>query len=100
MDRKDEALLRQLEQWNEENEYRRIIDAIEAIPQGERDYFLTCQLARAYNNLVVMADGEPGFLERAAALLESVREEGKDDPLWHYRLGYSLYHQGRVREGL
>ena len=94
-------LLSLLDQWNQEEAYQSIIDTLEERSRTQPlDYALTCQLARAYNNLVVMADGEPGFLERAAALLESVREEGKDDPLWHYRLGYSLYHQGRVREGL
>ena len=47
----DTELLGQLQRWHEEDQYQRIIDAIEAIPQPERGYELTCQLARAYNNL-------------------------------------------------
>lgn len=52
-------------------------------------------MARAYNNL-------PDYegLEKAAALLESVRDEGKDDPLWHYRLGYALFFLERNKEAL
>ena len=46
----DTELLGQLQRWHEEDQYQRIIDAIEAIPQPERGYELTCQLARAYNN--------------------------------------------------
>ena len=47
----DTELLGQLQRWHEEDQYQWIIDAIEAIPQPERGYELTCQLARAYNNL-------------------------------------------------
>ena len=93
MNRKE--LLQQIKEWNGNGEHKKIADAIEALPQEEWGYELTCLLARAYNNM-------PGnqCLENAISLLESVREEGKDDPLWHYRLGYALYCLLRKEEAL
>ena len=90
-----EELLKQIKEWNGKGEHKKIADAIEALPQEEWGYELTCLLARAYNNM-------PGnqCLEKAISLLESVREEGKDDPLWHYRLGYALYCLLRKEEAL
>ena len=82
----DTELLGQLQRWHEEDQYQRIIDAIEAIPQPERGYELTCQLARAYNNLA--GPEEAGPLEKSVSLLESIADQGQEDPLWHYRLGY------------
>ena len=35
------ALLNQIEQWNDADEFSRCIEAIEAIPETERDYLLT-----------------------------------------------------------
>ena len=49
-------LLEQLEQWNENDEFSRCIEAIEAIPEKERGYKLTVFLGRAYSNLAVLGD--------------------------------------------
>ena len=43
---------------------------------------------------------EPAGPERAEELLRSVEAEGTEDPLWHYRLGYSLFYQDREEEAL
>ena len=51
------ALMEQIELWEEAEEYQKIIDSIEAIPQEEKDYDLTMILALAYNSL---ADDETG----------------------------------------
>ena len=54
-------LLEQIEQWNDVDEFSRCIEAIEAIPEQERDYLLTVKLSRAYSNLAVLGDhGEHG----------------------------------------
>ena len=92
-----EKLLEQINEWHDVDEHQKIINAIEALPREERDYELTCLLARAYNNI-----SDPGDtrLEKAVSLLKSVEEEGKDDPLWNYRLGYALYFLERVEEAL
>ena len=91
-----------LNKWNQDNEYQKIIDCLEKLSNTQKlDYTLTCQLARAYNNIADL-DKEEGKsqLERAEELLRSVADEGQDDPLWHYRLGYSLFYQDREKEAL
>lgn len=37
-------LLEQIEKWNDADEFARCIEAIEAIPEQERDYLLTLKL--------------------------------------------------------
>ena len=44
-------LLEQCHKWNENDEYQKIIDTLEAIPAGERTPEMDSELARAYNNL-------------------------------------------------
>ena len=90
MNRTEEIkLLEQLEQWNDVDEFSRCIEAIEAIPEQERDYLMTLKLGRAYSNLAVLGDhgalGENAevdgdLLRHAIDLLESVRTQGEDDP--------------------
>ena len=87
-----------LEQWNDADEFSRCIEAIEAIPEQERGYFLTVKLSRAYSNLAVLGDhsehGTDGevdgdLIRHAIDLLESVRTQGENDPYWNSRMGYS-----------
>lgn len=85
-----QTLLEKVLKWNEEDEYGKIIEAIEAVDEEERDYELTGQLARALNNR-----GEDGDYERAVELLKGTEEEGKEDPNWHFRLGYAYYYMDR-----
>ena len=92
-----DELLQQINEWHETDEHQKIIDAIEALPCEKRDYELTCLLARAYNNV---SDPHDLRLEEAVSVLESMREKGKDDALWHYRMGYALYYLGREEEAL
>ena len=93
-----DELLRQIDEWHETDEHQKIIDAIEALPSEEWGYELTGMLARAYNNVSpAPCDWQ---LEKAVSLLESVKEEGKDDAVWHYRLGYALYYLDREEEAL
>ena len=91
-------LLEYIEQWNDADEFSRCIEAIEAIPEQERDYLLTLKLGRAYSNLAVLGDrgalGENAevdgdLLRHAIDLLESVRTQGENDPYWNARMGYS-----------
>lgn len=88
----EQNLLQQLEQWHQQEEYEKIIDAVSAIPPQQRSYDLTMHLARALNN--------DDRMEEAAAQLETVRKQGEDDPLWHYRMGYALYYMEREEEAL
>lgn len=47
-------LLEQIERWNDADEFSRCIQAIEAVPETERDYLLTLKLSRAYSHLAVL----------------------------------------------
>ena len=95
-------LLSTLENWHQDSEYQKIIDRLEELSHIQKlDYDLTCQLARAYNNIANIESEEfTPQLKRAEELLRSVETEGTDDPLWHFRLGYSLFYQDREQEAL
>ena len=95
-------LLARLDKWHQDDEYQEIIDCLETLSDTQKlDYTLTCQLARAYNNIADLDKPEGKTqLERAEELLRSVADEGQNDPLWHYRLGYSLFYQDREQEAL
>ena len=105
-----DELFQKLERWHEDDQFSEIIRAVEAIPPEERDYPLTLQLARAYSNLAVLGDGQVNrdseevdqpLLEKCIALLESIREEGREDPRWFARMTYALWMcGGREAEAL
>lgn len=86
----NQALIEQLNQWHEEDEHQRIVDSLLAIPEEERDYDAVSRLARAYNNL--------GLYEEALNQFEKIAEAGQRDPLWHYRVGFALYHLKRYED--
>ncbi|ANS76538.1 cell wall assembly protein [Paenibacillus yonginensis] len=80
----NEDLRARLEAYHEADEYEQIVEAVGEIPAADRDYELVSHLGRALNNLE--------RYEEAAAQFLTVAEEGKDDPLWHYRLGLAYYY--------
>lgn len=82
----------QLNQWHEDDEHQRIVDALLAIPENERDYETISRLARAYNNLELY--------EEALHHFDSIAEAGQHDPLWHYRVGFALYHVKRYEDAV
>lgn len=84
--------MKQLIRWFENGDHQKIIDEIVALPDNEIDYELTGHLARAYNNL----DDYDGAISK----LLSVEDQGKEDSLWHFRLGYAYYYSGRYKEAL
>ena len=100
----EEEFFQQLEQWNDEDEYTRCIQALNAIPEDWRNYRTAFALARALENYAIIGDHEEGTpnykgdkaLHRAIEVLESVREEGQDKAQWNMRMAYGyqyLYHQ-------
>lgn len=98
---KREELLNKIEQWHENDEPEEIINTLEKLPQQQLDYTLTSYLARAYNNKTANSREETHQnLSHALQLLESVKEEGQNDPLWHYRMGYSLQELEREPEAV
>ena len=100
----EEEFFAQIEQWNDEDEFTRCIQALNAIPEDWRSYRTAYALARALENYAVLGDHqeEPPYykaekaLRRAIEVLESVREEGQDKAQWNMRMAYGyqyLYHQ-------
>lgn len=95
----DMTLEEKLQYWHNKEAYQQIIDTLEAIPDEERGYRLTGLLARAYNNLAEIGDAP--LFDKAIALLEATAEEGREDPNWHFRMGYALYcYEGRDAEAV
>ncbi|WP_239614639.1 Imm51 family immunity protein [Cohnella mopanensis] len=88
---KEERLI-QLNRWFDKGDHQKIIDEIAALPDTEIDYELTGHLARAYNNL--------DDYDKAISMLLSVQDQGKEDSLWHFRLGYAYYYSGKYEEAL
>ena len=91
-----EAFYEQLEQWNDEDEYTRCIQALNTVPEDLRDYRIAYAMARALENYAIIGyhdEGTPRYkgdkaLLRAIEVLESVREEGKDKAEWNMRMAY------------
>ena len=92
-----EAFYKQLEQWNDADEFTRCIKVLETLPEDLRDYRASFLLARALENYAIIGDheNEPPRKEaikalgRAIEILESVREEGKDKAEWNMRMAYA-----------
>ena len=68
-------ILQQCQKWNENDEYQKIIDALEAIPAKERTPEMDSELARAYNNLAdPTKPGGRDLLRKAISLLKPHEE--------------------------
>ena len=93
----EEEFFQQLEQWNDEDEYTRCIQALNAIPEDWRNYRTAYAMARALENYAIIGDhdeGTPNYkgdkaLRRAIEVLESVQEEGQDKAQWNMRMAYA-----------
>lgn len=80
-------VLEQCRKWNENDEYQKIIDALEAVSDRERTPEEDSELARAYNNSA--QPGERELFQKAIALLESHAEYFAGDHNWNFRMGYA-----------
>lgn len=84
------TILEQCQIWHENNEYQKIIDALETIPKEDRTPEEDCELARAYNNLAVA--GDKALFRKAIALLKPHAAYFRGDHLWNFRMGYAYYY--------
>ena len=82
-DEPDMDILQQCQKWHENNEYQKIIDALEAIPNQERAPEIDMELARAYNNWGVIRSNRDA-LKKAIALLKPHEKyfDGDHYSLW------------------
>lgn len=79
-----------LQHWYEWDEHQKIIDAIRAIPESELDFDLIGQLGRALNN----AD----LYDEAIAILKTAEDQGQDDAIWNFRMGYAYCYRTHFTE--
>ena len=83
-------LLDQCQQWFEQDEAQKVIDALEAIPAGERTPELDSELAKAYIAIAEMGDREP--FEKALELLAPHEAYFAGDHCWNYRIASAYYY--------
>ena len=76
-------LLKQCQQWFEQNELQKVIDALEPIPAGERTPELDSELAKAYIGIAEIGEAGRALYEKALALLEPHEEELGEDHCWN-----------------
>lgn len=86
----EQQFIDQLNEWYEADDHQRIVETLSAIPEDERDDDSITHLARAYNNL--------GLYEEALSQFDRISEIGKQDAVWHYRVGFALYYLKRYEE--
>lgn len=91
------TLEEQLEFWHQNDEYEKIIEELEKIPDTERSHKLTGLLARAYENAAGGTE-HPEYHLHAIELLKSAVEE--EDPNWNFRMGFALYWLDREEEAV
>lgn len=84
------TLLEQCQIWHENNEYQKIMEAVEAVPGDERTPELDSELARAYNNLANGNDKE--LFKKAIVLLKTREEYFRDDHNWNFRMAFAYYY--------
>ena len=85
-----EAMLSRIQDWHKHDEHKKILEEIDKIPREFWDYDVTCLYARALNN--------SKQYEEALNLLLNVKTQGRNDRLWNFRIGYSMYFLGREKE--
>ena len=83
-------LLKQCQQWFEQDEAQKVIDALEAIPAEERTPELDSELAKAYITIAEIGEREP--FEKALQLLALHEDELGEDHCWNYRIASSYYY--------
>nr|WP_259548596.1 tetratricopeptide repeat protein [Heyndrickxia oleronia] len=86
----EQGLIEQLNEWHEADKHQQIVDLLSAITDEERDYESISLLGRAYNNL--------GHYEEALSQFDKISEAGKQDSIWHYRVGYALFYLKQYEE--
>ena len=67
-----------------------IIDIINSLPEEDLNYDILGKLARAYNN--------NGQCEEGLKVLLSLKDEGEEESLWNFRVGYSYYYSEKAKE--
>lgn len=92
-------LLEQCQLWLEEQNYLRIIEAIELIPQSSRSSDENLLLAQAYNYYGVDC-GDLGYIEKACETFASLRQHVQTTISFHRLYGDALFNKGDLARAL
>ncbi|MNO20813.1 Tetratricopeptide repeat protein [compost metagenome] len=87
-----QELIAQLNKWHEEDKYQEIVDRIKETPTILIDDELATHLGRALNNL--------GQYKQALKWFMKTAEQGRKDPLWHFRVGYAHYYLDQLQDAI
>ena len=82
-------LLKQCQQWFEQDEAQKVIDTLEAILAEERTPELDSELAKAYIAVAEIGEREP--YEKALELLAPHEKYFAGDHCWNYRIALAYY---------
>lgn len=93
-------MIKEVQALLEKGQIEEAIRLMESVPEAERGYELTGLLAREYANYGHSINHGESYLLKSLDLLESTREEGRNDPNWHCRMGYALMHLEREKEAI
>ena len=83
-------LEKELDILHKQDKNQEIIDIITSLPKEELDYNILGKLARAYNN--------SNQCEKGLEVLLSLKDEGENDSLWNFRVGYCYYYSEKAKE--
>ena len=83
-------LEKELDILHKQDKNQEIIDIITSLPEEELDYNILGKLARAYNN--------NNQCEKGLEVLFKMKDEGENDSLWNFRVGYSYYYSEKAKE--
>ena len=87
----DMDLLKQCQQWFEQDEAQKVIDTLEAIPAEERTPELDSELAKAYIAIAEIGEAGRTLYEKALKLLAPHEEYFAGDHCWNYRIASAYY---------
>ena len=85
-------LLKQCQQWFEQDEAQKVIDTLEAIPAEERTPELDSELAKAYIAIAEIGEAGRALYEKALKLLQPHEEHFAGDHCWNYRIASAYYY--------
>ena len=84
-------LLKQCQQWFEQDEAQRVIDTLETIPAEERTPEMDSELAKAYIGVAEIGEAGRALYEKALELLAPHEEYFTGDHCWSYRIASAYY---------
>ena len=88
----DDEISNEIDLMHSHNYHQNIVELIEGMPREKWNYDLKGKYARALNNV--------SREEEALEILMSTEEEGNNNGVWHYRVGYALFFLDREEEAL